>query len=121
MALKGTTRKNPGLGIFLGVGVVLLAPVLLPILGSAVRPLVRRAVKGGMMLYCKGKEAVAEAGEVFDDLVAEVREEMAREFDEGYQFASTAEAEMCAETSSGEPNGDEGKTGRGGDPATLAR
>ncbi|MBJ6724015.1 hypothetical protein [Geomesophilobacter sediminis] len=39
MALIDDVKDSPGVGIFIGIGAVLLAPVLLPILASAARPL----------------------------------------------------------------------------------
>ncbi len=59
-----------------GIGVAVLAPVLLPILAGAGRPLARAAIKTGIIMYEKGREAAAEVGEVFDDLVAEARAEI---------------------------------------------
>jgi hypothetical protein len=59
-----------------GIGVAVLAPVLLPILAGAGRPLARAAIKTGIIMFEKGREAVAEVGEVFDDLVAEARAEI---------------------------------------------
>lgn len=59
-----------------GVGVAVLAPVLAPIIAGAARPLARAAIKTGIIMYEKGREAVAEVGEVFDDLVAEARAEL---------------------------------------------
>jgi hypothetical protein len=59
-----------------GIGVAVLAPVLLPIIAGAGRPLARAAIKTGIIMYEKGREAAAEVGEVFDDLVAEARAEI---------------------------------------------
>jgi hypothetical protein len=62
-----------------GVGVALAAPTVLPAVGSALRPLLKSAVKGGVFLYDAVKESVAEAGEQLNDMVAEVRAEMEEE------------------------------------------
>lgn len=63
-------------GLAIGIGVAILAPVVVPILASVAKPIAKAAIKGGIMLYEKGKEAVAEAGEVVEDLVAEAKAEM---------------------------------------------
>ena len=59
-----------------GIGVVLLAPVIIPAVAGGLRPVVKTLVKGGVMVTDKLNAAVAEAGEQFDDLMAEVRAEM---------------------------------------------
>ena len=41
-----------------------------------VRPLVRSAVKNGIMLYEKGRETLEEFNEAVDDMRAEVEQEM---------------------------------------------
>lgn len=59
-----------------GVGVALVAPIVVPALAAGMRPLAKAVLKGGMMVYDKGTEVFAEAGEQFSDLVAEVRSEL---------------------------------------------
>lgn len=61
----------------IGVGAILLAPVLIPAVASGLRPVVKSLVKGGMIVTDKVNSLVAEAGEQLDDLMAEVRAEMA--------------------------------------------
>jgi len=60
----------------IGVGAVLLAPVIVPAVAGGLRPVVKTLVKGGIMVTDKVNSLVAEAGEQFDDLIAEVRSEM---------------------------------------------
>jgi Protein of unknown function (DUF5132) len=57
-------------GLLIGAGAV-LAPKLLPALGNILRPAVKGLVKAGMAV----RESVAEAGEHFEDIVAEARAE----------------------------------------------
>jgi hypothetical protein len=64
-------------GIMVGVGVTLAAPIILPVLGAALRPLAKSVIKGGMAVGDRIKEVTAEAREQFDDLVAEVKAEHA--------------------------------------------
>ena len=63
-------------GMLIGIAAV-LAPNFLPRLGKAIRPLVKGAVRAGYALAEKTRETVAEAGEQFEDIVAEVKSETA--------------------------------------------
>ena len=62
--------------VLVGVGVALVAPVVVPALAAGMRPLAKAVIKGGIMVYDKGTEVLAEAGEQLSDLVAEVRSEI---------------------------------------------
>ena len=62
--------------VLVGVGVALVAPVVVPALAAGMRPLAKAVIKGGIMVYDKGAEALAEAGEQLSDLMAEVRSEL---------------------------------------------
>jgi hypothetical protein len=68
-----------GSGLLVGVGAVLLVPVVLPVVATAIKPLAKAAIKGGILLYDKGKVAVAELQETVEDLVAEAKAEMAKQ------------------------------------------
>jgi hypothetical protein len=63
-------------GLAIGVGTAILAPVIIPVLASIVKPLTKAAIKGGIALYDKNKEIIAEAKEVIEDLVAEAKAEL---------------------------------------------
>lgn len=96
MALLGANSETAK-GLAIGVGVALLAPVVVTSLLGASRPLARAAIKSGLILYEKGREAAAEFSEVVEDLVAEARAELAEqhphahaeESDQGEAQAST--------------------------------
>lgn len=75
---KNLKEQAPS-GIMIGIGASILAPVILPILASVARPLAKAAVKGGFLIFEKGKEVVAETGEFIEDLVAEARSELTEE------------------------------------------
>ena len=62
--------------VLVGVGVALVAPVVIPALAAGMRPLAKAVIKGGIMVYDKGTEALAEAGEQLSDLMAEVRSDI---------------------------------------------
>jgi len=66
-------------GLAIGIGAAVLAPVVMPIVASVIKPLAKAAIKGGIMLYEKGQETIAEVGEVIEDIVAEAKTEMAEE------------------------------------------
>ena len=66
-------------GWVVGIGAIMLAPVVAPVLAKAGKPLVKTAIKRGLRLYEQSKGAIAEAGEVFEDLVAEAQAELADE------------------------------------------
>ncbi len=65
-------------GVAIGVG-LLVAPVVIPMIAAAARPVAKAAIKGGMMLYEKGREMCAEVSEVIEDLAAEARAEVQEE------------------------------------------
>ncbi len=62
--------------LIVGVAAAIVAPVLLPVVGAVVRPVLKTAIKGGILLYNKGRELVAEAVESVEDLTAEAKAEM---------------------------------------------
>ena len=83
MSLLDDLKGNAVSGLLIGIGAAVLAPIVLPILASIAKPVAKAAVKGGIMLYERGKETVAEAGEMLEDIVAEAKAELADE-----QFAA---------------------------------
>lgn len=77
--------------IVLGFGAAILAPIAIPVLAEVGKPLLKAGIKEGISLYDKGKEIFAEATEVFEDIVAEAKAELAEE-----QAAKTALASQPA-------------------------
>ena len=69
-------KGNIVTGLAIGIGSSILAPVVIPVLASVVKPMAKAAIKGGFLLYQKGREVAAEAQEVVEDLVAETRAEL---------------------------------------------
>lgn len=63
-------------GLAVGIGVAILAPVVVPILASVAKPLAKAVIKGGIMLYEKGRETIAEVSEIAEDIVAEAKAEI---------------------------------------------
>lgn len=74
LKLKGA----PGMAL-LALGAVVLAPVVMPVLGSALKPVIKQGIKGGLVLYQKSKELAAEALESLEDIAAEAKAEMIAE------------------------------------------
>jgi len=69
-------------GLAIGIGAAVLAPVVMPILASAAKPVLKATIKGGLALYDKGRETYAEVAEVVEDVVAEVKAEIAEPSDD---------------------------------------
>lgn len=68
-----------GTGIALGAAVVLLAPVVAPAVAGILKSIAKAGIKGGLILYEKGKVLAEEAKESMEDLAAEARAEMSGE------------------------------------------
>ncbi|MDR3568527.1 MAG: DUF5132 domain-containing protein [Syntrophobacteraceae bacterium] len=68
-----------GTPVLIGIGALLLAPVVLPAAGSVIRPLIKATVKSGLLLAHKGREFVSEAMESLEDITAEVKAELIAE------------------------------------------
>lgn len=75
MAIWENMWKGYMPNIVLGVGVALVAPVVLPAVAALMRPLAKGVIKGGLVLTDKMKEMTAEGSEQVSDLVAEVKAE----------------------------------------------
>jgi len=70
-------KGNVVTGLAIGIGAAVLGPAVLPVIAGAAKPIIKAAIKGGIILYEKGKETFAEMGEVVEDLVAEAKSEVA--------------------------------------------
>ncbi len=65
----------PALGI--GIGAVILAPILGPALAKVGKPIAKTVVKTGIIGYQKTKGVLAEAREAWEDIIAESKAELA--------------------------------------------
>ena len=80
MALfNGLFKSNVVTGLAVGIGAAVLGPVVVPAVARAAKPVAKAAIKGGLMLYVRGRETLAELGEVAEDVYAEATSEFARE------------------------------------------
>jgi hypothetical protein len=57
----------------LGLGLLVAVPLLVPVVGAVVRPMVRLAVQGGVVAYDAAATLVTTAGEELSQMVADVR------------------------------------------------
>ena len=61
-----------------GIAAIVLLPVLVPVAAGKIgKPLAKATIKGGIVLYEKGKGVIAEVGETLEDIVAEAKAELA--------------------------------------------
>ena len=70
-------------GLAVGAGVVLLAPVVIPLLGAALKPVLKAVIKGGIMAYEGAKVSIAETKETIEDLAAEAKSEISQDSAKG--------------------------------------
>jgi len=75
MAFYKDLLKGYGPSLAVGIGVALVAPVILPAVATIFRPLVKGVVRGGLTLADSVKEFTAFAGEEISDLYAEAKAE----------------------------------------------
>lgn len=72
-------KSGTTLGIAIGVGATVVAASVipkLPAIARAARPVVRKAVKSGLLFAEKGREVAAEVKEELEDIFAEVTAEL---------------------------------------------
>jgi len=62
-------------GLAFGLGVAVIAPVVLP----ALRPVAKTIIKAGLVAFDQGRVAFAEMAERTEDMLAEARAEMEEE------------------------------------------
>ena len=79
MAVQDIFKGN--IVALLGIGIVaaVLVPIALPVVARAAKPLAKAMVKSGIIVFEKGRAAVAELGEVMEDVVAEAKAEIEQE------------------------------------------
>jgi hypothetical protein len=83
--------KRLGTVLAVGVGAAVLAPLVSPAIGRVTRPILKSAIKGGLLAYGKAKVLGAEALETLEDLAAEARTELAQQ--EAAEHAAKATGE----------------------------
>jgi Protein of unknown function (DUF5132) len=80
MALLYNVLKGGNLvtGVAIAVGATVLAPLIVPAIGGVLRPAAKAIIKGGIVTYQYGRQAVAHMGDMVEDAAAEVRAEADR-------------------------------------------
>ncbi|MBF2020519.1 MAG: DUF5132 domain-containing protein [Hydrococcus sp. C42_A2020_068] len=74
-----------------GIAAIILLPVLVPVVAGVGKPIAKATIKGGILLYERGKGVIAEVGETLEDLIAEAKAELA-EAETGEAQATETEA-----------------------------
>jgi hypothetical protein len=62
--------------LLIGAAAIILAPIVVPAMLAGMRPVAKTLVKGGVLVYDKTREMMAEVSEQMGDLVAEARSEL---------------------------------------------
>jgi ABC-type Fe3+ transport system substrate-binding protein len=96
MALLNGGRGNLIIGIAIGFGAALLVPVFAPSLRQSMRPAAKATMKAGLLAYERGRVAFAEFGEMAEDVMAEVKAELAAEGRSGEAEAAARAVESGA-------------------------
>jgi len=77
MALLNLPKNmNWGTGLAIGAASVFLAPIVLPVVGGVLKSLTKAGIKGGMVLYEKGRLLAEETKETVEDLTEEAKAEL---------------------------------------------
>ncbi|WP_078119982.1 DUF5132 domain-containing protein [Thiosocius teredinicola] len=76
MAIGDLGKTELAKGVALGAGLALLVPLAVVTLAPLARPVLRQALKSGMLAYEKGREFIDEMSETFEDTAAEVQAEL---------------------------------------------
>ena len=91
--LKSGFLQNPTVKrAAIAIGVAILVPIAAKALAPLVRPVARSTLKIGVVAFEKGRETIAEIGEIVEDMVAEVREELHAEREEADALSEEADA-----------------------------
>jgi hypothetical protein len=76
--MKFFNGVNPS-SLAIGAGIVLLAPIVIPMIGAVLKPMVKALIKGSLIAYEGARVSIAEAKETIEDLAAEAKSEIAQE------------------------------------------
>jgi hypothetical protein len=71
--IEDLLKQGPLTTVAVGVGLVVLTPVLLPVIGRLSKPLVKEFIKQTYLIYEKTREGLAEIGELAEDAIAEAK------------------------------------------------
>jgi hypothetical protein len=71
-----------------GIAAIVLLPVIVPVVGKVAKPVAKAAIKGGIVLYEKGKGVMTEVGETLEDIIAEAKAEIAEDREQEIEAAT---------------------------------
>jgi hypothetical protein len=89
-------KGNITSGLALGIGAVIIAPIMIPAVRDVMKPLAKAVIKGGIMAFEKGKELIAEGAEVAEDIYVEAVAELAESRKAAEAAAATVAQEGAA-------------------------
>lgn len=98
-SIEDMFRSDLGKGIALGIGAALLIPVAANVLAPVLKPVARTALKAGMLAFERGRETLAELGEMMEDMAAETQAEL-----RAARAGTTVEAEPAAQSTTTQPD-----------------
>ena len=76
-----------------GIAAIVMLPVLIPVAAGKIgKPIAKATIKGGIVLYEKGKGVIAGVGESLEDIIAEAKAELAEEASEAGELAEVEAA-----------------------------
>jgi hypothetical protein len=102
-------KNNFVVGLTAGLAAAVVAPVLIPAVKRGSRPAAKAMLRGGMLLYQKGREAVAHTGEAVEDLLAEIQTEDVQEESASPRAGAGHLAAVQAASPAGEEPGEAGR------------
>jgi hypothetical protein len=76
--MKLINGLNPS-SLAIGAGIVILAPVVIPVLGAILKPVFKAIIKGGLLAYESARVSIAETRETLEDLTAEAKAEISQQ------------------------------------------
>jgi hypothetical protein len=76
MAILEDGQRTLIVGVISGIAAAGVVKYFAPAFGDTGRPLLKGLIKAGLMTYETSREKLAQAGEVIEDLLAEVRAEL---------------------------------------------
>ena len=94
--LDNGLKGNIVTGLAIGIGAAILAPALVPAAAKVAKPFIKAVIKTGIIMFETGKETTAELGEVFEDIVAEAKSEIAEAQNDIAPAATVPEGETGA-------------------------
>ncbi len=97
--------------VAIGVGALLLAPRVLPIIGRVLRPVAKEVIKIGLAAYDEAHATVSEAYQATSDLVAEARSDREKESAAGRGPQTSRAMHKRSERVHEEPGGLAGQPG----------